>query len=143
MRKVNRVFRKLFSELHIFAQKICMRYRWNPYYRCTYRSYLNLKSLSSCRPILVQVFIATPYIIIIYRGVLLYQRLGTNARKVISEVYTFFVLLCTVFERKSKHMSPDMESIFTKKSMKYSGHRKLLCKLSKLSIFNAFNPLGY
>ena len=27
--------------------------------------------------------------------------------------------------------------------MKYSGHRKLLCELSKLSKFNAFNPLGY
>ena len=30
----------------------------------------------------------------------LYQ--GTNARKVISEVFAFFVLQCTVFERKSK-----------------------------------------
>ena len=28
---------------------------------------------------------------------------GTNARKVILEVYTFFVLQCTVFGRKSKH----------------------------------------
>ena len=28
---------------------------------------------------------------------------GTNARKVISEVYAFFVLQCTVFWRKSKH----------------------------------------
>ena len=27
--------------------------------------------------------------------------------------------------------------------MKYSGHRKLLCELSKLSKFNAFNPLEY
>ena len=27
--------------------------------------------------------------------------------------------------------------------MKYSGHRKLLCELSKLSILNAFNLLGY
>ena len=27
--------------------------------------------------------------------------------------------------------------------MKYSGHRKLLCELSKLSKFNAFNHLGY
>ena len=27
--------------------------------------------------------------------------------------------------------------------MKYSGHRKLLCELSKLSKFNAFNLLGY
>ena len=39
---------------------------------------------------------------------------------------------------------PDMGSIFhIKKSMKYSGHRKLLCELSKLSKFNAFNLLGY
>ena len=28
---------------------------------------------------------------------------GTNVRKVISEVYAFFVLQCTVFGRKSKH----------------------------------------
>ena len=27
--------------------------------------------------------------------------------------------------------------------MKYSGQRKLLCELSKLSKFNAFNHLGY
>ena len=34
---------------------------------------------------------------------------------------------------------PDKGSIFhIKKSMKYSGHRKLLCELSKLSKFNAF-----
>ena len=29
------------------------------------------------------------------------------------------------------------------KSIKYSGHRQLLCKLSKFSKFNAFNFLGY
>ena len=45
---------------------------------------------------------------------------GTNARKVISEVYAFFVLQCTVFGRKSgkvkaRRMSqPGMESILTK-----------------------------
>ena len=39
--------------------------------------------------------------------------------------------------------NPDMGSIFHKKSMKYSGHRKLVCELSKLSKFNAFNLLGY
>jgi len=33
---------------------------------------------------------------------LAWQVQGTNARKVISELYTFFVLLCTVFGRKSK-----------------------------------------
>ena len=38
----------------------------------------------------------------------------------------------------------DIGSIFhIKKSMKYSGHRKLLSELSKLSKFNAFNLLGY
>ena len=30
-------------------------------------------------------------------------------------------------------------SLHIKKLMKYSGHRKLLCELSKLSNFNAFN----
>ena len=39
---------------------------------------------------------------------------------------------------------PDMDPSFTlKKSLKYSGHRKLLCELSKLSKFNAFTLLGY
>ena len=42
---------------------------------------------------------------------------GYNARKIISEVFAFFVLQCTVFGRKgnTRRMSqPDMESIFTK-----------------------------
>ena len=55
---------------------------------------------------------------------------GTNARKVISEVYTFFVLQmqCTVFGRKSKHktdvtLTASHGIHFHKKnSMKYSGH---------------------
>ena len=40
---------------------------------------------------------------------------------------------------------PDMGSIFhiKKKTMKYSGYRKLLCELSKLSRFDAFILLGY
>ena len=38
---------------------------------------------------------------------------------------------------------PNMGFIFhIKKSMKYSDHRKLLCELSKLSKFNAFNLQG-
>ena len=45
---------------------------------------------------------------------------GYSARKVISEVCASIVLQCTV-----------------------SGHRKLLCELSKISKFNAFNLLGY
>ena len=41
-------------------------------------------------------------------------------------------------------LQPDMGSIFhIKKSMKSSGHRKLLCESSKLSKFNALNFLGY
>ena len=36
---------------------------------------------------------------------------------------------------------PDMESIFTKQSMKYSGQRKLLCELSKLSKLNTSGTL--
>ena len=72
---------------------------------------------------------------------------GTNARKVMSEVYAF--LYCSVLSLGGKvntrRMSqPDMESIFTKIIyMKYSGHRKLLCELSKLSKLNAFILLGY
>jgi len=49
---------------------------------------------------------------------------------------------------KSYKIMPDSYEILGihhshKKSMKYSGHRKLLCELSKLSKFNAFNLLGY
>ena len=60
---------------------------------------------------------------------------GINARKVISEVYAFFVLLCTVFGRKSKHKTDvtAWHGINFRKNnlMKYSGHRKLLCGFSK------------
>jgi hypothetical protein len=49
---------------------------------------------------------------------------GCNARKVISEVYVYVVLQCTVSGRM---LQPDMGLIFhIKKSMKYSGHTKLL-----------------
>ena len=43
-------------------------------------------------------------------------------------------------------LQPDMGSIFNiKRSMKFSGHRKLLCELWIIKIikFNAFNLLGY
>ena len=56
------------------------------------------------------------------------------------------LLYCSVLSLggnvNTRRMSkPDMGSIFhIKKSMKYSGHRKLLCELSK---FNAFNIIGY
>ena len=59
------------------------------------------------------------------------------------------LLYCSVLSLggnvNTRRMSkPDMESIFhIKKSKKYSGHRKILCELSKLSKFNAFNLLGY
>ena len=59
------------------------------------------------------------------------------------------LLYCTVLSLggnvNTRRMSkPDMGSIFPiKKTMKYSGHRKLLCEFSKLSKFNAFNLLGY
>ena len=56
------------------------------------------------------------------------------------------LLYCSVLSLvgnvNTRRMSkPDIRSIFyIKKSMKY---RKLLCEFSKLSIFNAFNLLGY
>ena len=59
------------------------------------------------------------------------------------------LLYCSVLSLggnvNTRRMSkPDMGSIFhIKKSMKYFGHRKLLCEFSKLSKFNAFNLLGY
>ena len=60
-----------------------------------------------------------------------------NAKKVISKVYASFELQCTVSGRWSKHKT-DVTAwhgihLSHKKSMKYSGHRKLLCALSKLS----------
>ena len=46
---------------------------------------------------------------------------------------------------KRRMSKPDMGSIYHLqiKSIKYSGQRKLLCELSKLSKCNAFNLLGY
>jgi len=61
----------------------------------------------------------------------------------------FYLLYCSVLSlggnvNTSRMLKSDMGSIcHKKKSMKYSGHRKLLCELSKLSKFNAFNLLGY
>ena len=57
------------------------------------------------------------------------------------------LLYCSVLSlggNVNTRRKPDMGSNFNiKKSMKYSGHRKLLYELSKLSKFNAFNLLGY
>ena len=59
------------------------------------------------------------------------------------------LLYCSVLSLggnvNTRRMSkPNMGSIFyIKKSMKYSGYRKLLFELSKLSKFNALNLLGY
>ena len=58
------------------------------------------------RPICIKICRATemflPWLEMINsKGVDLYQ--GCNARKIISGVYAFFVLQCTVFGRKSKH----------------------------------------
>ena len=59
------------------------------------------------------------------------------------------LLYCSVLSLggnvNTRRMSkPDMRSVFhIKKSMNYSSHWKLLCELSKLSKFNAFNLLGY
>ena len=55
-------------------------------------SSLNINLLSEIGPCTVHKGCASCYF---------YQ--GCNARKVISEVYAFFVLQCTVFGRKSKH----------------------------------------
>ena len=65
----------------------------------------------------------------------------------LSEVYAFFVLQCTVFGRKSKHKTDvtalKQNPFSHKKAMKYSGRKKLICEVSKLSKFNAFNLPGY
>ena len=61
---------------------------------------------------------------------------GCNARKVISEVYASFVLQCTVWAvmiHKTDVTAWHGIHLSHKKSIKYSGHRKLLCELSKLS----------
>ena len=73
---------------------------------------------------------------------------GYNARKVISEVIASFVLQCTVSlggNVNTRRMSkPDMGSIIQIKNQWNILVRKLLiCELSKLSKFNAFNLLGY
>ena len=58
------------------------------------------------------------------------------------------LLYCSVLSPggnvNTRRMSkPNMGSILHIKIKKYSGHRNLLCKLLKLSKFNAFNLLGY
>ena len=73
---------------------------------------------------------------------------GCNERKVISEVYHIFwtavYCLWAVMQTQDRCHSLTWDPSFTwKKSMKYSGHGKLLWELSKLSKFNAFNLLGY
>jgi len=62
-----------------------------------------------------------------------------NKTRVPKQVYASFVVpsvLSLVGNVNTRRMSH-------KKSMKYSGHRKLLCELSKFSKFNAFILLGY
>ena len=73
---------------------------------------------------------------------------GCNERKVISEVYASFVLQWILSlggnVNTRRMLKADTGSIlYITKSMKYSGHRKLLCELLKLSKLNAFNLLGY
>ena len=64
---------------------------------------------------------------------------GTNARKVISEVYAFFVVQCAVFWRKSKHKT----DVTAWHGIHFHKNKKLLCEFSKLSKLNSFNLLGY
>ena len=81
------------------------------------------------------------------------EKLITIRFKVIMEGKVFqrctHLLCCSVLSLggnvNTRRMSkPDMGSIFhIKKSMKYFGHRKLLCELSKFSKCNAFSLLGY
>ena len=48
--------------------------------------------------------------------------------------FLYCSVLCLGGKVNTRQMSQlDMKSIFTKKSMKYSGHRKLLCEFSKLN----------
>ena len=70
---------------------------------------------------------------------------GTNARKVISGCTHF--LYCSVLSLDGKVNTDGFDSLtwnpFSQdESMKYSGHRKLLCEFSKLSKLNAFLLLG-
>ena len=71
--------------------------------------------------------------------------IGHNLKMVLYKVLMQGKLFpkCTHFLYCSVLSQPDMESIFTKIIYKYSGHRKLLCELSKLSKFNAFSLLEY
>ena len=74
------------------------------------------------------------------------QNQGNNARKVISEVYAFLVLQCTVSGRKSKQNgchSLTWDPFSQKQYIKYSGHRKLLCELSKFSKLYAYILFRY
>jgi len=70
------------------------------------------------------------YMLHIYAS--LFYSLGNNARKVISEVYEFFVIvICTVLGRKSKHKTDVTAcheiNFHTKIIYENSVHRKLEC----------------
>ena len=83
---------------------------------------------------------------ITYQFQLLIQIQGYNARKVISFVLQCTAVYCSVLSLGGNVNTRqiDVEALHGIhlshiKSMKYSGHRKLLCELLKLSKFNAFN----
>ena len=108
--------------------------------RATHRSYKKRRSFA---PIF---YFNCEHFLFVYIIVKQKQKNCENARKVIS-VYTSFVLQYTVSGRLCKHKT-DVTAwhrihLSHKKLMNYSGHRKLLCELSKLSKLNAFNLLEY
>ena len=69
-----------------------------------------------------------------------------NARMVISEMYAFLVQQCTFTGLLSEHKTVGIAwngiHLSHNKPMKYSGHWKFLCELSKFLILNAFILLG-
>ena len=69
-----------------------------------------------------------------------------NARMVISEMYAFLVQQCTfsglLIEHKTVGIAKHGIHLSHNKPMKYSGHWKFLCELSKFLILNAFILLG-
>ena len=98
--------------------------------RATHRSYKKRRSFA---PIF---YFNCEHFLFVYIIVKQKQKNCENARKVIS-VYTSFVLQYTVSGRLCKHKT-DVTAwhrihLSHKRLMKYSGHRKLLCELSKLS----------
>ena len=103
--------------------------------------------LVKSRPYSIDIIVDQCIMFLVYKGKSISHIKDVMQRKLFQKCT--HLLYCSVLSLSGnvntrRMLPPFIGSIFhIKKSMKYSGRRKLLCELSKLSKFNAFNLLGY